>query len=80
MRKGRLLKMNEMKKITVLEIFPGDSGYICCNDVAMPYAVSDDIGDVTSTLKCLIEMGAIPSEMVDFYTAEEAVRKLNEMG
>ena len=69
--------MNEMKKITVLEIIPDDSGYICYNGIIHCYSSS---GDVVFTIRTLIEMGAIPSEMVDFYTADEAVRKLNEMG
>ena len=69
--------MNEMKKITVFETIPHDSGYICCNGIVHYYSGS---GDVVFTIRTLIEMGAIPSEMVDFYTAEEAVRKLNEMG
>lgn len=69
--------MNEMKKITVLEIIPNDSGYICYNGIIHCYSSS---GDVVFTIRTLIEMGAIPSEMVDFYTADEAVRKLNEMG
>ena len=69
--------MNEMKKITVLEIIPNDSGYICYNGIIHCYSSS---GDVVFTIRTLIEMGAIPSEMVDFYTANEAVRKLNEMG
>ena len=73
--------MNEMKKITVLETIPDESGYICSNGTVKHYDVGGyGLGDVIITLKCLIEMGAIPSEMVDFYTAEEAVRKLNEMG
>lgn len=69
--------MNEMKKITVLEIIPNDSGYICYNGMIHCYSSSRD---VVFTIRTLIEMGAIPSEMVDFYTADEAVRKLNEMG
>ena len=73
--------MNEMKKITVLETIPDESGYICSNGIVKPYDVgSYDLRDVITTLKTLIEMGAIPSEMVDFYTAKEAVQKLNEMG
>ena len=72
--------MNEMKKITVLETIPQDSGFVCCCGRVEPYDVNGDFGDVTFVLKTLIEMGAIPSEMVDFYTAEEAVKKLNEMG
>ena len=72
--------MNEMKKITVLEIFPGESGFVCCCGRVEPYNAGGSFGDVVFVLKGLIEMDAIPSEMVDFYTAEEAVQKLNEMG
>lgn len=72
--------MNEMKKITVLETIPQDSGFVCCCGRVEPYDANGDFGDVTFVLKGLIEMGAIPSEMVDFYTPEEAVLKLNEMG
>ena len=69
-----------MKKITVLEIFPGESGFVCCCGRVEPYNAGGSFGDVVFVLKGLIEMDAIPSEMVDFYTAEEAVQKLNEMG
>ena len=72
--------MNEMKKITVLETIPEESGFVCCCGRVEPYNAGDNFGDVAFVLKGLIEMGAIPSEMVDFYTAEEAVQKLNEMG
>ena len=72
--------MNEMKKITVLEIIPEDSGFVCCCGRVEPYNAGGSFGDVAFVLKGLIEMGAIPSEMVDFYTAEEAAQKLNEMG
>lgn len=72
--------MNEMKKITVLETIPEQSGFVCCCGRVEPYDAGGNFGDVAFVLKGLIEMGAIPSEMVDFYTAEEAVQKLNEMG
>lgn len=70
-----------MNKITIIETNCHGCGIITCNGHTETYCYDDgELGDVASTLQALIRMGAIPSNMVDIYTIEEAVEALNEKG
>ena len=38
--------MNEMKKITVLEIIPEDSGFVCCCCRVEPYNAGGNLNEM----------------------------------
>lgn len=66
-----------MKPIIIIETDGYGNGYLYCNGKVEGFSYDDgDLGDVTSTLKALIRLGAIPADMVKVYTLEEAVATL----
>lgn len=69
-----------MKPITIIETDCHGCGYLYCDGEVERFSYDDGaLGDVTSTLQALIELGAIPANMVKIYTLEEAVATLGEM-
>lgn len=66
-----------MKPITIIETDDRGCGYLFCDGKIKGFSYDDgELGDVTTTLQALIRLGAIPADMIEVYTLEEAVAVL----
>lgn len=68
-----------MKKITVIETDNHGNGVYSFDNISDTYSYDDGLaGDLSMTLRFLVDIGFIPKESVEIYTVEEAVKKLNK--